>query len=96
MFSLYFLLLWLPSAFSAGANDKLITCYGYGGWAYPNNTKCPGSNACCGADATCLSNRLCHKPNDGPGSFIRAPCAINPYDSGTCAQVCLYSTLFLY
>ncbi|KAH6997569.1 hypothetical protein BKA56DRAFT_565619 [Ilyonectria sp. MPI-CAGE-AT-0026] len=71
--------------------DKTITCYGYGGLAYPNNTRCPGSNACCGVDATCLSNRLCHKPNDGASTFLRGPCAIDPYDSGTCAQICLYN-----
>ncbi|KAH7022546.1 hypothetical protein EDB80DRAFT_674168 [Ilyonectria destructans] len=71
--------------------DKTITCYGYGGIAFPNNSRCPGSNACCGVDATCLSNRLCHKPNDGANTFLRGPCAVDPYDSGTCAQICLYN-----
>ncbi|KAI5456491.1 hypothetical protein BGZ63DRAFT_367086 [Mariannaea sp. PMI_226] len=76
---------------SFALSDKVITCYGYGGQPYENNARCPGSNACCGIDATCLSNRLCHKPNDGPNTFVRGPCAIDPYDSGTCAQICLYN-----
>ncbi|KEY73590.1 hypothetical protein S7711_09126 [Stachybotrys chartarum IBT 7711] len=72
-------------------NDRVIDCYGINGLAYANNTRCPGSNACCGVDDECLSNRLCHRANDGPGTFVRGPCAINPYDSGTCGQICLYN-----
>ncbi|KAK7397888.1 hypothetical protein QQX98_012739 [Neonectria punicea] len=81
----------LAPGLSVVRGDKVITCYGYGGLAYPDNARCPGSNACCGVDATCLSNRLCHKPNDGPNTFLRGPCAVDPYDSGTCAQICLYN-----
>lgn len=77
--------------FPRAHGNKVITCYGYGGLPYENNTRCPGSNACCGVDATCLSNRLCHKPSDGESTFLRGPCAVDPYDSGTCAQICLYS-----
>jgi hypothetical protein len=73
------------------AQAKLITCYGFDGREYAGNVKCPLSNSCCDPKDECLSNRLCHKKNDGPGTFIRAPCAINPYDSGTCAQICLYN-----
>ncbi|KAH6884556.1 hypothetical protein B0T10DRAFT_132478 [Thelonectria olida] len=81
----------LTCSFPSAHGDKVITCYGYSGIAYANNTRCPGSNACCGVDATCLSNRLCHKPNDGADTFLRGPCAVDPYDSGTCAQICLYN-----
>lgn len=75
---------------SSAAGAGLIDCYGRNGRAYANNTRCPGSNACCGSEATCLSNRLCHNPNDGPNTFVRGPCAVDPFDSGTCAQICLY------
>lgn len=75
----------------ASADGKTTTCYGYNGEPFENNTVCPGSNACCGAQATCLSNRLCHNPNDGPNTFVRGPCSVESYDSGTCAQICLYS-----
>lgn len=70
---------------------KIINCYDYSGNPHPNNTICPGSNTCCGAGATCLSSRLCHNPEDGPDTSVRGLCSINPYDSGTCAQICLYS-----
>lgn len=76
------------------AQDKVIDCYGINGAAYANNTRCPGSNACCGVGDKCLSNRLCQRAIDGPGTFVRGPCAIDPYDSGTCAQICLYSKPF--
>lgn len=74
----------------SGVCAGLIDCYGFGGSVYENNTRCPGSNACCGFDATCLDNRLCHKPNDGKDTMVRGPCSIEEYDSGTCAQICLY------
>ncbi|POR36818.1 Uncharacterized protein TPAR_02987 [Tolypocladium paradoxum] len=81
----------LGSTFVLGVTAAgVIDCYGHNRLAYHNNSRCPGSNACCGVGATCLSNRLCHNPSDGPGTFVRGPCAVNPYDSGTCAQICLY------
>lgn len=83
-------ILFAASAISS-AQEVGITCYGVSGFAYFNNTKCPGSNACCGVGATCLSNRLCHNPGDGPDTFVRGPCATNPYDRNTCAEICLYS-----
>ena len=66
------------------------TCYGYDGTAATDNQVCPGSNACCGDTATCLSNRLCHNEGDSNGTFVRGPCAVQPYDPNTCAEICLY------
>jgi hypothetical protein len=66
------------------------TCYGYDGTAITDNQVCAGSNACCGATATCLSNRLCHNEGDNNGTFVRGPCAVQPYDPNTCAEICLY------
>ncbi|KAH7327802.1 hypothetical protein B0I35DRAFT_403265 [Stachybotrys elegans] len=77
--------------YTLAQTDRTITCYGINGFAYPNNTRCPGSNACCNVGDDCLSNRLCHRVNDGPDTFVRGPCAIDPYDSGTCGQICLYN-----
>lgn len=70
--------------------DAQITCYGFAGQAYTDNTLCPGSNACCGRKATCLSNRLCHNPNDPEGLWVRGPCAIREWDD-SCGQICLYN-----
>jgi hypothetical protein len=82
------LLAFLPSGRCAGVS----TCYGFGGiFDDENNTRCPGSNACSAVGSTCLSNRLCHSPKDGPNRFIKGSCAVDPYDSGTCAQICLYT-----
>lgn len=69
--------------------DGAISCFGFNGGEYANNTQCPGSNACCGYTATCLSNRLCHNVNDPVGTFVRGPCIVNGWSSG-CAQICLY------
>ncbi|CAP68201.1 uncharacterized protein PODANS_7_4750 [Podospora anserina S mat+] len=66
--------------------DAQITCYGFAGQAYTDNTLCPGSNACCGRKATCLSNRLCHNPNDPEGLWVRGPCAIREWDD-SCGQI---------
>ncbi|KAF1810125.1 hypothetical protein P152DRAFT_440771 [Eremomyces bilateralis CBS 781.70] len=87
---------WIPAFVLAAAIQGVrgagrITCYGFDGNPRGNNTRCPGSNACCGIEADCLSNRLCHNPGDGPGILVRGPCRVDPYDSGTCAQICLYS-----
>ncbi|KAK0667901.1 hypothetical protein QBC41DRAFT_277892 [Cercophora samala] len=70
--------------------DAQITCYGFAGQAYTDNTLCPGSNSCCGRKATCLSNRLCHNPNDPEGLWVRGPCAIRGWDD-SCGQICLYN-----
>ncbi|KAK4180183.1 hypothetical protein QBC36DRAFT_320601 [Triangularia setosa] len=70
--------------------DAQITCYGFAGQAYTDNTLCPGSNSCCGRRATCLSNRLCHNPNDPEGLWVRGPCAIRGWDD-SCGQICLYN-----
>ncbi|KAK0747301.1 hypothetical protein B0T21DRAFT_354052 [Apiosordaria backusii] len=70
--------------------DAQITCYGFAGQAYTDNTLCPGSNSCCGRKATCLSNRLCHNPNDPEGLWVRGPCAIRGWDDN-CGQICLYN-----
>ncbi|KAI9898463.1 hypothetical protein N3K66_006823 [Trichothecium roseum] len=72
------------------ASAQLITCYAYDGSVHANQTRCPGSNACCNPDATCLGNRLCHNDGYGPETLIRGPCAVEEYDSGTCAPICLY------
>lgn len=81
----------LNSALALGARaEGLVECYGHNGLAYQNNTRCPGSNACCGPSATCMPNRLCHYPKDGAGILVRGPCAVNPYDFDTCAQICVY------
>lgn len=75
------------------ASAQLITCYAYDGSVHTNQTRCPGSNACCNPDATCLGNRLCHNVGYGPETLIRGPCAVEEYDSGTCAPICLYGKL---
>ncbi|KAK4202129.1 hypothetical protein QBC40DRAFT_277011 [Triangularia verruculosa] len=67
-----------------------ITCYGFAGQSYTDNTLCPGSNSCCGRRATCLSNRLCHNPNDPEDLWVRGPCAIRGWDD-SCGQICLYN-----
>ncbi|KAL2202203.1 hypothetical protein CC79DRAFT_1338299 [Sarocladium strictum] len=72
----------------AQSNDSLISCYGFGNWEYGNNTACPGSNACCGSEATCISNRLCHNPEDGAETFVRAPCQDPDFGFEGCAQIC--------
>jgi hypothetical protein len=79
------------AALVAGQGSGLRDCWSWNGQPHPNNTRCPGSNACCGIADECVSNRLCHKPADSPNKFVRGPCAVNPYDSGTCAQICLYN-----
>jgi hypothetical protein len=73
-------------------SSSAVTCFGFDGDAYTNNTICPGSNACCGVTATCLPNRLCHNIGDAAGTFVRGPCALDPYDPTTCAEICLYGT----
>ncbi|GAB0138776.1 hypothetical protein EsDP_00006999 [Epichloe bromicola] len=86
----------LAAAVTAVRDDdtsKIVTCYAFNGNPYPNNTRCPGSDACCGVDATCLSNRLCHRPNYGKETFVRGPCAIKPWSRGQCAQICEYDEI---
>jgi hypothetical protein len=72
----------------AQSNDSLISCYGFGDWEYGNNTACPGSNACCGSGAACISNRLCHNPEDGSETFVRAPCQDPDFGFESCAKIC--------
>ncbi|ELQ33136.1 hypothetical protein OOU_Y34scaffold00997g2 [Pyricularia oryzae Y34] len=51
------------------AASQGISCFGVNGLLYPEQKKCPGSNACCGVGAICLPNRLCKNPNDNEGLF---------------------------
>ncbi|RFU32878.1 hypothetical protein B7463_g3474, partial [Scytalidium lignicola] len=72
-------------------NVNAVTCFGVNGLPYTDNIICPGSNACCGSSATCMSNRLCHNPGTNNDTFIRGPCAVQPYDSNTCGAICVYN-----
>ncbi|TLD11785.1 hypothetical protein PspLS_11659 [Pyricularia sp. CBS 133598] len=62
------------------AASQSIPCFGVNGLLYPEQAKCPGSNACCGVGAICLPNRLCKNPNDNEGLFVRGPCLPQPFD----------------
>lgn len=69
------------------------SCFAFDGFEYPDNQLCAGSSACCGFNATCLPNRLCHNNGDPDTTLVRGPCAVNPWNTSVCAQICLYSKL---
>ncbi|OBT43119.1 hypothetical protein VE00_07678 [Pseudogymnoascus sp. WSF 3629] len=69
------------------------TCWGYDGQSWANNVQCPGSQACCGVNGICLPNKLCNSKKDGTGEIIRGPCAVQPYDTAECGEICLYDEI---
>jgi len=70
--------------------DDTITCYDYGGQAFPGNVKCPDSDSCCETTAQCRSDRLCTS-NNSTAVLVRATCEDIPWSLQACAQICLYS-----
>jgi len=72
-----------------------VTCYGVNGLGYQDNIICPGSNACCNRLEGCQPNRLCHNEGQNNSTFVRGPCALKPYNSASCAEICLYSMFVL-
>ena len=88
MVSLLALTTWLFLSTTATA---LQDCFYYDGATTPNNSVCAGSDSCCGPTATCESYRLCHNQGDPPNVFVRGPCAVYPWDTSVCPQICLYS-----
>lgn len=66
-----------------------ITCYGFEGREFKNNTQCPGSHICCQTSDGCDPNRFCR----GNGQIIVPACSTYPWDN--CANICKYGKAFL-